>query len=371
MGIHLKSGFFRTLYRLFGGLNCSMSLGIAMLSYYSKYGESILVLKQGFYILPCFMLVSASLCFACIRELNKLIDPFLYRMDERSIRTFCLYPFIFFLLILLFYINYLQMPGMLTLLSGGILCILGTCFIYYLNSRTEKTRIDSIQAARRSALLERVIQQQQQQYLVLSDRIEKARNTQHDLRFHFREIERLALFDDREALLSYINSLQKSSIITGLHGICDNVTVDAVAGYYLELAKKAGTELDVSINIHKTIPFPTDDLCVIWGNCMENAVDALSAVPSGQKLLRIRAEQTEHTLTIMVGNSYCGKLLPSGKLYLSTKHSDSGGIGLSSISAVVERHGGSLSIDTKDGFFLVSILLFLDENADSKEETDK
>ncbi len=358
LGRCVGQSFFRTLYRVFPGLIFSMCLSLSLAAYIvfalpANSAAITVALAPG-------AVASALLCALCLKATPIYVDPFLAGAEGSAVNVFCLYPLLFFCMMLLFNAVSAQSADPHWEIIGYGFSVIGVCGVYFLNSVIAAIRKKNLGEAHQSALLAHALQLQRAQYSLLGDRVEQTRKARHDLRFHLQAIERFALSRDTEGLLSYISQLkERAGVDEALSGICDNYAVEAVAGYYLSLINKTGAVADVSIRISNSIPFPAADLCVIWGNCMENAMEALSAAPEGNRLLRIRAEETEHTLTVLIGNTYAGERKTENGVYPSTKHGDGHGVGLESVTAVVKRHNGAISIETKEGLFMVSILLFL------------
>ena len=95
------------------------------------------------------------------------------------------------------------------------------------------------------------------------------------------------------------------------------------------------------------------DLCVVFGNCLKNAVEDCGRMPRGEDFITVKAQLDGDMLGITVDNSYDGKI---GDLFLSGKRQGAG-IGIASVRAVARKYGGLTKFEAKDGVFQASVLL--------------
>lgn len=115
------------------------------------------------------------------------------------------------------------------------------------------------------------------------------------------------------------------------------------------------------MNIHVTIPeqisIPETDLSVVFGNLMENAIDAVSYLPEGERKITVIGTRDKGAVLLEVTNPYTGGLRQNkyGKI-ISTK-SQARGLGLESVSAIVQSHNGMMEIDTDHDTFRVSVYI--------------
>lgn len=243
---------------------------------------------------------------------------------------------------------------------GYALCLIGTYLSYAQNALLLRAAKDHAGYRRRCALLEHCLQLQQAQYAALSGQAAQVRAARHDLRQHQRVLEQLVLDGDMEQLSAYLNGFRKRmEACREEPGVCAHPTADALLRYYIALLEQAGVALDLALDIRADLGVPAYDLCVVLGNCMENALEALQGTEPSRRFLRMRAGQAGQILTIVESNSYSGERLRGADGgFLSTKRQGGMGIGLSSMRAVAEKYGGGVKAEAADGVFRVSLILF-------------
>ena len=104
---------------------------------------------------------------------------------------------------------------------------------------------------------------------------------------------------------------------------------------------------------------PVNDMCSLFGNLMENAVEAAEKVPEkDNRLININIRPVAGQVFFCVENSYAEEPVMRGGLPLSTKKSEAGyhGYGIKSVKMIAEKYGGNFTLAAKDGIFRVSIL---------------
>lgn len=110
---------------------------------------------------------------------------------------------------------------------------------------------------------------------------------------------------------------------------------------------------------------PVNDMCSLFGNLMENAVEAAEKVPEkDNRLININIRPVAGQVFFCVENSYAEEPVMRGGLPLSTKKSEAGyhGYGIKSVKMIAEKYGGNFTLGAKDGIFRVSILFPLPES---------
>jgi len=97
------------------------------------------------------------------------------------------------------------------------------------------------------------------------------------------------------------------------------------------------------------------DISTIFGNALDNAIEASEKLPKGRRLITVRAKCVRDMLLITVANNTSpGLSIPEG----STKQDAFlHGFGLPNIQKAVERYGGQCSIKAGNEMFVLKILI--------------
>lgn len=97
------------------------------------------------------------------------------------------------------------------------------------------------------------------------------------------------------------------------------------------------------------------DISTIFGNALDNAIEASEKLPEDHRLITVRANRVRDMLVIILENNTVSQLPISGG---TTKEDTfSHGFGLPNIRKAVERYGGQCSIKTENGMFILKILI--------------
>ncbi len=198
---------------------------------------------------------------------------------------------------------------------------------------------------------------QEREYRTLRTWIEEAGRKQHDRKHYLLLMKNYIGSGQLVKLESMIDGelddLQQSDV-----RICENYAADAIVRYYMDLAAAQDIRFEHRIKLPEALAVPDQELCVVVGNILENALEACTRQKSGARFISIRAETTgKGVVAISVKNSYEGKIVPSGNgRFLSAKRNQEG-IGIASIQNIVSKNNGLAEFRYRDGVFTSRILL--------------
>ena len=102
------------------------------------------------------------------------------------------------------------------------------------------------------------------------------------------------------------------------------------------------------------------DLYVLFGNALDNAIEAVSkTVEPEKKFIGVQVYQHEDLISISVQNYYEGSIsLGENGLPITTKEEkDCHGFGMKSIQFIAEKYQGDVSIVLKDSIFYLNIII--------------
>lgn len=203
------------------------------------------------------------------------------------------------------------------------------------------------------------LQMQVVQYGEISQRIAAARQIRHDTRHRLLGLENLANAGDLEGVRRYIQELGHIYELDESITFCSNSTVNAVLTYYAREAKKEGIGFQVELDVPEDVPIARNDLSILVGNLLENAVEACRRQLNGEKKIRVRGQTRQNTFTIAVDNTF--EALPEkdrrGR-FRSMKHSGAG-IGTESVKSIVAKYHGVVEFEPRGDLFCVSLMLYL------------
>ena len=101
------------------------------------------------------------------------------------------------------------------------------------------------------------------------------------------------------------------------------------------------------------------DLYSLFGNVLDNAIEAVTNISIPEKrCISINAREVKNYVSISVKNYFNGSLTftENGLPMTTNPDKDYHGFGMISIKMVVEKYGGTLSVDQDGDIFILSIL---------------
>ncbi len=204
-----------------------------------------------------------------------------------------------------------------------------------------------------------VLALQVMEYDDLNQRISTARQGRHDLRHHIVTIENMVNEGNIEELKKYLQDIGKKYQLDDTLVYCSNTTVNGILLYFAREADTLNIEYKVSLGIPEDIKIARTDLSIIFGNLLENAVEACKRQRAGKRKISVRGRTTKNTLAIAIDNTY--EVIPEqdkkGR-FRSMKHSGVG-IGTESVKNIVTRYKGVVEFETRGDLFCVSVMLYL------------
>lgn len=213
-----------------------------------------------------------------------------------------------------------------------------------------------LEQAARSQLLE----MQSQQYLALQEHIRQTAKLRHDFRHSIRLIASLAEQGDTDSIQAHIAEYETMLDRHAIANYCKNAALNALFGYYHEMAAAADIRTDWNIRLPEPLPFSELDITWLFGNLMENAIAGCRTVPRDSRYFRLAAEVRHgNRLYIVSTNSFDGKVRKGKDGYRSTRH-DGNAIGLSAIAAAAEKYGGNAKASNSDTEFFVDVMMEID-----------
>ena len=155
-------------------------------------------------------------------------------------------------------------------------------------------------------------------------------------------------------LEQYCKQLPDHSLIT----FCENIDANIVLSHYAQEAERLGIAYSVVANIPASCPVEDHDLSVLFGNLLENAVDACVASKTTARSIFVRAVYEKGSLCIAIDNTFDGKIMqdPDGT-FLSSKHAGKG-LGTVSVRTIASKYHGTCRFDWKDQMFFASVICF-------------
>lgn len=217
-------------------------------------------------------------------------------------------------------------------------------------------RIRDAQVKRELSCIESLFQRQYEQYRQSQESIALIHQKYHDLKHQIAIIRMEPDLEKREEYLRKMESgmqYYEAEVKTG------NQILDTILTSKKIYCLQHGISLNIVADGEKLKFVNTMDLCSIFGNALDNAIESVEKNQDNiKKLIKIAVYAQNNFLMIRIGNYYEQPPQIDDGEYRTTKNDrDYHGFGIKSIRYTAESYGGSVSIDTSDNWFTLKVLL--------------
>lgn len=357
--IMVKAHFGKRLFMLIMLANISSFINIA-----GKYFESLFfgdVAWTSTYALSYSLLVAILQIIILIPVGLSIINLFKGAIENEHVRSAWKYLWLIpttFYFVWFFHVYSLHNSPTEFAMSGTHILFLfivdlGAYLVYY-------TAFKFIKEQGKNMMLEENnyhLAMQHLQYENLNERILEARHAKHDIRHHITIMSSYLASKEYDKLEKYLNSYKKSLPDDSSIMLCENQAINALLVYFAGLSKDADTDFKVHANIPNSISIPENDVCVVLGNLLENALHACFIYQGEDKKISVAIDYSDSFMLIAIDNTFNGKLKKNFDGVLLTTKKGGTGIGLESVKNIVKHYDGVFNYEVNNNMFCVSIML--------------
>ena len=134
-----------------------------------------------------------------------------------------------------------------------------------------------------------------------------------------------------------------------------NIIVNTILNNKLRNAQKRHIVTEASVLVPKQMNLDYSAAGILLGNLLDNAIEACEKIEASKRWIVVNIIYKEHTLILKICNS---KEIKKANITLSSKrHYNQSGIGIHSVTKVVEKYNGTIEfLDLGDSFEVSAIL---------------
>lgn len=256
--------------------------------------------------------------------------------------TYCMYPRVYSNM----YVGHLRKfyPFVLLIFTFFVVLIY---FMFYVIVRSFVER-------QKTEIANQILSLQGAQYQQLLRTVEENSRIRHDFRHQMIVISELAMHNEYEKLKEYVGRYM-DDVQTEIQMYSYSAALNALVSYYESICRRRGIRSDFSISLPEKLAVSDQDLCVMLGNLLENAMDGVQDMEDPYISLKIR-QTASNMLAVKVSNPYQGQVIKEGGHYRSSKKGGFGQ-GLESVNMIAVKHDGMMEVLTEQQIFTVKILL--------------
>lgn len=185
------------------------------------------------------------------------------------------------------------------------------------------------------------------------------RRLYHDMKNHLLAIQSMA--GEREELRAYLGELlprfegYEGQVFTG------SPTVDALLSEKIQRAALDDIRFNICLNLSKLSFVKSVDLITIFGNAVDNAIEAVQMLPAGvERIIYLKSFRFANLTVLRCSNQFRGERVSvDGSLPTRKANPDMHGIGLNSIREATGRYGGNTEpkADNERGWFDLTVMI--------------
>ena len=201
-------------------------------------------------------------------------------------------------------------------------------------------------------LIRRLWKEQEEQYNLIKSNIELINQKCHDLKHQIHCIgDRDRLDGEVVKEIEDIISIYDSTVETG------NEALDIILTEKSLYCSRNGIRLCCIIDGEKLSFMKPSDLYALFGNVIDNAIEAVEGLDDSKKTISLSVRQVNCFLTVNIHNLYESELLFENNLPKTTK-SDKiiHGYGMKSVQMICRKYGGEMKIKTENKVFNLNIV---------------
>lgn len=235
----------------------------------------------------------------------------------------------------------------------SIICTVGLLAATVITMYLYETALKQQHLSAEQQLAQKQLKDQIRYYKEIISSQNQIKSLRHDLRNHMLAI--LAKIDKEEysQCIDYINKMlkkteaSKSDINTG------NTVLDAILSAKKEEAEKKNISFYTNLKIAEGLPIDDEDICIIFGNALDNAIEACEKMDLNP-YIKVQLSYCDEALVCKIENSCPYTDCIKGTT--TKKDSKNHGIGRINIETALKHYDSVFSIKQENNKYILSIV---------------
>ncbi len=223
---------------------------------------------------------------------------------------------------------------------------------------------ENLELRRKASIYEKEFALLEQHMHEKENLMKEFRMKRHDLKHQMLNLLMLLHDKDYEKLEEDIERLAELDSLNGLFVVnTENSIIDAFVNSKYAFATERGIKFDAKLNIPAELPFAGEDISVILGNALDNALEACLRGEVNDPYVKLNMSYDQGNLVILVENTFDGFLKKERKTGWATRkdNSQQHGIGIQSIRNVIQKYHGYYHVDIEEMVYHLEMILYPQE----------
>lgn len=176
----------------------------------------------------------------------------------------------------------------------------------------------------------------------------------HDVRKHINVLKDLKRADTSQEMQSYADSFEEMIEPLLMKQYCNNVILNIILNDKMVYCNKKNIQLDIDIkNIDIDFMEPID-ITTIFGNLLDNAVEACEKAE--EKTICLKIHPFNEFTYVQISNNFCGRVSQNLSGRPISNKGQSHGIGLENVEKVLKEYNGDIHFTIENNIFMVEAM---------------
>lgn len=223
---------------------------------------------------------------------------------------------------------------------------------------------EASQRQKEDALVEHHYAMQEEYYEQLRMEQNETRAIVHDIRKYFLAMK--ALVEKKQLPEASQVLFEVENLIADVGSTIDvgNSVISVILNEYKTRAEEEGIYFNYDVSVTSELSISAADAYILLGNTLDNAIDACSSIPIGDRYINIQMKRHHDILFYRIENPYSDEHMKRirGKMH---------GYGLKSVQKCVDKYQGEMTISKEHAIFTLSARLNLGPACSEKQEHNK
>ena len=280
---------------------------------------------------------------------NRKISTF----EKKYFYLSALFPiFSFITLVILLNITFYYNITSYTIVIDVFGIILANIFIFTIFDKLSLER----ELEQEKIILEQQLKTETGNVETVKNMFSQQRKLTHDFSNHIHTIHDMAQREQAQAVVDYTENLLSTVSHRTMVIDTNNITVDAIINQKYMKGQQLGIAMSFEINDLSKLPISNNDIVIILGNALDNAIEA--AAKTDDKSVKIKILRDESETFISVINSSLPVTIKDKTYVVQKDRNPYHGFGLNNIRTTLSKYKHIFAIDYRKGKFQFCTLIY-------------
>ena len=224
----------------------------------------------------------------------------------------------------------------------------------FILSILDKLSLDS-KVNQEKIILEQRLKSELENLEAIKNMYSQQRKLTHDFSNHISLIHNLAQNENSHSVIEYtktlLSNISENAMIIDTH----NITIDAIINQKFLKAQQHGISMRFEINDLSNFPLNSNELVIVLGNALDNAIHAASKVYD--KTIKVKILKNETSSIISIINTSEPVEIINNSIIVQQEPDLLHGFGVSNIKSALSKYNHIFAINYSSGWFQLSIII--------------